>query len=426
MSPTSQRRLLKILLNISVCIFFYYTKFYWILGIAAIALLWRFIVLYLEFRTERNLRAQIKGFQIPAKRTDKNILLLVNPNAGGGKAKRLLERVVKPMLTKAKVQYNTLLTQRQGHAGEICKELGRKILDGTCEYQVIACVSGDGMLHETINGLIQGYEPDSAHNKNQPGSSAVRELFKRVSVGIVPAGSGNGVAHSIGCGDPYQATLTLITGEAQPLDLFSISSEQAPRAVFDAHFFCWANFAQHDYLMEHSLRFFGPDTKKILAPLAVFITNKSWAGRAELELAEMTEEERRAGYYSDPSQLPLLSNGMRELRGNFRTFACANLSMGASDAILAPTVKQSEGAVDLLCCKQDGVHDGIWPLIRLFLKTESGEHVQLSYLDTYKIKRMKFQPLAKCHMQCSGEEQPNTDIELLVHKGLGSIICPTK
>ena len=45
-----------------------------------------------------------------------------------------------------------------------------------------------------------------------------------------------------------------------------------------------ANFAQHDYLTEHTLRFFGPDTKQILAPLAVFITNKSWAGRAELEV----------------------------------------------------------------------------------------------------------------------------------------------
>ena len=91
-------------------------------------------------------------------RTDKLILLLVNPNAGGGKAKRLLEvalllticsrfvshlpthamqRVVKPMLLKAKVQYDTLLTQRQGHGGEICQELGRKILDGTCKYQVV-------------------------------------------------------------------------------------------------------------------------------------------------------------------------------------------------------------------------------------------------------------------------------------------------
>ena len=30
---------------------------------------------------------------------------------------------------------------------------------------MIACVSGDGMLHEAINGVIQGYEPDSAHDK---------------------------------------------------------------------------------------------------------------------------------------------------------------------------------------------------------------------------------------------------------------------
>ena len=31
---------------------------------------------------------------------------------------------------------------------------------------------------------------------------------------------------------------------------------------------------------------------------------------------------------------------------------------------------QSEGAVDLLCCKQDGVHDGIWSLVRVFLSLE--------------------------------------------------------
>ena len=115
------------------------------------------------------------------------------------------------------------------------------------------------------------------------------------------------------CGDPYQATLALITGEARPLDLFSIFTAQAPRALYDAHFFCWvsvhgrmwgdgvvnacecirpdvvwslgqANFAQHDYLTEHTLRFLGPDTKKIVAPPVVVIGNKSWAGRAELEV----------------------------------------------------------------------------------------------------------------------------------------------
>ena len=118
-------------------------------------------------------------------RNDKNVLLLVNPNAGGGKAKRLLEvilfafiqcanlhtrarihththtrararainsiipsvithplhtymmqRVVKPMLSKAKMQYDTMLTHRQGHAGDICEGLGRRIRAGTCKYQV--------------------------------------------------------------------------------------------------------------------------------------------------------------------------------------------------------------------------------------------------------------------------------------------------
>ena len=38
------------------------------------------------------------------------------------------------------------------------------------------------------------------------------------------------------------------------------------------------------------------------------------------QVAEMTEDERRAGRYSDPSLLPLLPNGTRELKGNFRIF----------------------------------------------------------------------------------------------------------
>lgn len=424
MSPTSQRRLFKLLLNIFVCFLFYYYKWFWLLTVPTLALAWRFTVLYLEFRTERDLRAKVDQFRVPSQRTDKRFLLLVNPNAGGGKAKRILQRVVKPMFSKANTQYDTLLTQRQGHAGELCQGLGGELRSGTCKYQVIVCVSGDGMLHEAINGLIRGYEPDSAHDKHQPGSPVIRELFTRVSMGIVPAGSGNGVAHSIGCGDPYVATQTLIIGEAKALDLFSITSAQAPRAVFDAHFFCWANFAQHDYLMEHLLRSFGPDTKKILAPLVVLGTNKSWAGRAEIEVVDMSAEERRVGDYSDPSELPLLPNSMRELAGDFRIFACANLSMGAGDALAAPSVKQSEGGVDLLCCRKDGVHDSRWHMLKLFLNVETGDHVHFPFLDIYKIKRMKFQPLVKCHMQCSGEEQPNTDIEMIVHHGLGSIICP--
>ena len=74
MSPTSQRRLFKLLLNISVCILLYCTEFYWVLGISTISLFWRFVVLYLEFRTESSLRAQIKGFQIPTK-TYKHVTL---------------------------------------------------------------------------------------------------------------------------------------------------------------------------------------------------------------------------------------------------------------------------------------------------------------------------------------------------------------
>ena len=50
----------------------------------------------------------------------------------------------------------------------------------------------------------------------------------------------------------------------------------------------------------------------------------------------MSEEERIAGNYSDPEKLPLLPNGMRELKGEFRSLGrsvrmnmSVNVSVGA-------------------------------------------------------------------------------------------------
>ena len=50
MSPTSQRRLFKLLLNIFTCILFYYIKYYWLLALSALVLVWRFIVLLVRKR----------------------------------------------------------------------------------------------------------------------------------------------------------------------------------------------------------------------------------------------------------------------------------------------------------------------------------------------------------------------------------------
>lgn len=50
-------------------------------------------------------------------------------------------------------------------------------------YDAIVAVSGDGVIHEVINGLLR--RPDA------------REAMKSVSIGIIPGGTGNSMLISL-------------------------------------------------------------------------------------------------------------------------------------------------------------------------------------------------------------------------------------
>jgi diacylglycerol kinase family enzyme len=72
-------------------------------------------------------------------------------------------------------------------------------------YHGIVTISGDGLFHEVMNGL--GARPDAA-------------TALRFPVGIIPAGSGNGLAASLGWNrDVVKAALHITRGLCRPMDL---------------------------------------------------------------------------------------------------------------------------------------------------------------------------------------------------------------
>ncbi len=78
-------------------------------------------------------------------------------------------------------------------------------------YQLVIAAGGDGTVHEVINGLMQ-----------VPAET-------RPQLGIVPLGSGNDFAHSIGIQrNPADALKQVFTGEPHPVDLgkFDIGREE--------------------------------------------------------------------------------------------------------------------------------------------------------------------------------------------------------
>jgi diacylglycerol kinase (ATP) len=78
----------------------------------------------------------------------KKYALILNPKAGRGKAERLQTQILN-LLTENLGEVDLYRTEYSGHATEI----GSRIKN---EYSVIIVAGGDGTMHETVNGIIDG------------------------------------------------------------------------------------------------------------------------------------------------------------------------------------------------------------------------------------------------------------------------------
>ncbi|KAM9309661.1 sphingosine kinase 2 [Pholidichthys leucotaenia] len=147
----------------------------------------------------------------------RRLLLLVNPFSGRGQAMQWCQTHILPMIREANISYNLIQTERQNHARELIREISLPEWDG------IVIVSGDGLLHEVINGLME--RPDW-------------EQAIRTPVGILPCGSGNALAGSINHHAGYDMCLReplllnccflLCRGGVRPMDLVSVTTSPAP------------------------------------------------------------------------------------------------------------------------------------------------------------------------------------------------------
>eukprot|EP00088_Acartia_fossae_P001817 TRINITY_DN10713_c0_g1_i2.p1 TRINITY_DN10713_c0_g1~~TRINITY_DN10713_c0_g1_i2.p1 ORF type:complete len:574 (-),score=68.94 TRINITY_DN10713_c0_g1_i2:199-1920(-) len=136
----------------------------------------------------------------------KPVLFMVNPKSGQGKGEGIFWRYVAPVFNEAGKPFELKLTSRPNHARDFMKS------ENLDKWAAIVAVSGDGLLHEMINGL----------QEREDGRVA-----SKVPIGIIPAGSGNGLARSLShmkneeyIGDGLeQAVLGIAKGQISPMDL---------------------------------------------------------------------------------------------------------------------------------------------------------------------------------------------------------------
>lgn len=103
---------------------------------------------------------------------------MINPASGPGKALAIFTQRVAPVLAESGLQFEVLVTNGAGNATNYVKTASDMML----RWDGIVIVSGDGLLYEVFNGIMQRDD--------------WREAIK-MPIGIIPGGSGNGLAHSI-------------------------------------------------------------------------------------------------------------------------------------------------------------------------------------------------------------------------------------
>ena len=113
------------------------------------------------------------------------LYILANPIGGDGNSVQIYQQVLKPLLLQHEIDHKFIKTQYHGHP----KEIALGVDPAKCSCLVL--ISGDGMVHEVMQGYAQRCGNDPI---------VLRKLFESVPLALIPGGSSNGLSASFGSG----------------------------------------------------------------------------------------------------------------------------------------------------------------------------------------------------------------------------------
>ncbi|KAJ3322561.1 hypothetical protein HDV06_002938 [Boothiomyces sp. JEL0866] len=134
---------------------------------------------------------------------DKKYLFVLNPFGGQKKAMKIYHKIVLPIIKIAGVEHMHELreTRYVNHASEIAREL-----DHT-KYKVIASISGDGVFHEIVHGLLSRPDWESA---------------KSLPIATIGGGTANGIGKNLDLEFQELATLAILKGKTCKFDVMAV------------------------------------------------------------------------------------------------------------------------------------------------------------------------------------------------------------
>ncbi|KAK7693422.1 hypothetical protein QCA50_002990 [Cerrena zonata] len=372
----------------------------------------------------------------------RNLLLLVNPHSGPGKARTILQKKIEPLFRAAHAKIDVIYTTHNKHATDIARdlELGK--------YDAIVSMSGDGLVYEILNGLAEHKNPIEA---------------LKTPITPIPTGSGNGLSLNLlglkeGT-DVSFAAVNAIKGKPMPIDLFSVTQDGKRSLSFFSQ--CIGLMAELDLWTEH-LRFMGSN-RFVYGYVRGVVKRKSCPIKLYIKVAESDKnamfdkfkEAREAAFSRSSSRAALNGNG------NGNGHAEPNGDAGTAELSTAlPPLKykdedptKDEGwilfdkpvsyfyagqgpfvSVDLMQFPVSLPNDGhidiavqaITPRGEMLSAMDGAEKGRAYWKDScyyYKAKAYRIEPQssASC-LSIDGEKYPFKPYDLEVHPGLGTLL----
>ncbi|KAM4750597.1 sphingosine kinase 1-like [Anableps anableps] len=399
------------------------------------------------------------------------LMLFVNPQSGKGHALTLYNSHIQRMLNEAGVIPTLIITERQNHAREHVKEADLS------QWDALVIMSGDGLLHEVINGLLE--RPDW-------------EEAIRTPLGILPGGSGNALAASV----HYYSGISQVRGEellvscgfllcrglVSPMDLVSLHLSPGHR-LFSFLSLAWGFVADVDVESEKyrhtGAARFTVGTLVRLASLRIYKGKLAYLPASRGCNKDKGVQNRAAACCTNPAprlkpssapSRPLEGDScpnntchsnnslkLRRTEGRSPRSAARDLP-GPPDTLLPPldqplpsdwvlvpeedfvlmlAMYQSHLAEDLLAAPDARLDDGVIhlfyvtagisrsALLRLFLTMEKGAHLDTNcqHLVHTKVRALRLEPgSGKGIITVDGEVVEYGPMQAEVHGGLGRVI----
>eukprot|EP00927_Polykrikos_kofoidii_P080084 TRINITY_DN76954_c0_g1_i1.p1 TRINITY_DN76954_c0_g1~~TRINITY_DN76954_c0_g1_i1.p1 ORF type:complete len:496 (+),score=58.53 TRINITY_DN76954_c0_g1_i1:101-1588(+) len=317
----------------------------------------------------------------------RHYLVFINPTSGNGHAMQKWAIAKKLWKDLPWITFEEIVTNRLGHASDHIREADLSTVSG------IIIVSGDGLVHEVLNGLA--FRPDAT-------------LALQLPVGHIPAGSGNGLAKSVLhlSGEDYgvlDSAFLIAKGGRKPLNLMSVTSlGMPPRVSFlslSAGIIAEIDIESEFMRCIGSLRFTIYAVYRLLVPRTQRAKLVYWPAEAE----------SRPSCAEPAVDAPLPEGPWVTIDSDLTIFWGMNTAWAAHDNHTVPGADLSDGVWSLVVLRNVGRK----ALLDFLLAMDSGGHVDQDAVEIIRCRALRFTPMSEGGRIClDGENVPLSPIQV--------------